>query len=906
MLPFRNLGRKAVALAAAALLASGFGSQAPAQAAGVKAPTEDDQVILQLQVKKYRLRNDLRGYQLPNGGVCVDLGDVILALDLPVRLDKKSRRATGWLFREDQTFTLDRDKNTVQIMNKEQALQPDDIYDTPEGWCIDTKTLGRWFGVTLTPNLYEAVVQLDSETPLPFIQAIERKSRAARLRTQKTFDLAHLPQANVPYRAWRTPSVDVIADFGFAHASSGGSELRGRYQVYASGEIAGASVDARLASDSQGAPDTLRVRAYRNDPRGRLLGPLKATQAAVGDVELYSGNLAGAGGVGRGAFVSNRPLNRSTSFGKTVLRGELPTGWDAELYRNGQLLGFQSDTPDGRYEFHVDLVYGNNDLQVVLYGPQGQIRREKQTIPVGYGAVAPGKLEYWAGVIQQNRDLINFHGPPSPLDGGWQYGFGTQYGLDERTVVGATTESLMFEGRRRNYAELDVQRALGPMLLDLTAAQEVGAGRAYRVTGLGRIGKLNITADTFFLDGTFASGEMPDGERSEQNLEVEDILGSGRRIFPVAFGFKRTVHTDGRKVNEWLARAGLVLPRVMLTAIITNHTVSGGSPDDAEGTSLGLLADAHVLGFLMRANASYRITGLHEGFDSAQLTIEKTLSDRSDLRADIQYNSQRRLATFQAGYVRQFRRLALNVGATADTHGSVGATLGVTFSFSPDPFGHGVRFSNNKLAERGEAAVSVFLDKNGDGIRSPGEEPLPGVGVTAGQYGTAEPTDKQGHAVVEDLNPYQKVAIGVDESTLPDPFLVPVRKAIVVTPRPGVPAKIEIAVAPTGEIEGEVHGLEDTPVAGVGLELVDEAGNVAATTLTEYDGYFLFEQVPYGHYTVRLSAGSARALGVVREIGEAAALSQDKTDVELGVIRLQANRVADAAMPTGPPVGSSP
>jgi hypothetical protein len=903
MLPFCNLGRKAVALAAAAFVAFGSGGAALAQADAVKAPTADDQVILQLQVKQFRMRNELRGYQLANGGVCVDLADMILALDLPVRLAKKSRRATGWLFAEDQTFTLDREKNTVQIMNTERPIRVGEIYDTPEGWCIDTRSLASWLGATLTPNLYEAVLQLTSEKPLPFIEAIERKSRAARLQGQKTFNLADYPQANVPYRAWRTPSVDVIADFGFARGSEGAaSGSHARYQIYASGEVAGASVDARLASDSNGAPDTLRVRAYRNDPDGTMLGPLKATQAAVGDVELYSGNLAGAAGIGRGAFLSNRPLNRSSTFGKTVLRGALPLGWDAELYRNGQLMAFQSDTADGRYEFNVDLIYGDNDLEVVLYGPQGQVRREKQTIPVGYGAVAPGKVEYWAGVIQRDHDLINFHDPPS-LDGGWQYGAGAQYGLDDRTVLGATMESLAYMGRRRSYGELDVQRALGPMLLDLTASQEFGAGRAYRATALARAGKLNFTAETFFLDGDYSSGQVPEGERSEQNFEVEDVLGSGRRVVPVALGFKRTVRADGQKVNEWLARASLIMPHLSLTAAITNRSVTRGVFDD-EGTSVAVLANTSFLGLAVRGTASYRVAGPRKGLDLAQLTVEKTISDRSDLRAEVQYEARRQLATFQAAYVREFRRLALNVGATADSHGGIGATLGITFSFSRDPFGNGVRFSNSKLAERGQAAVSVYLDKNGDGIRSPGDEALPGVGITAGQYGSSDPTDKKGHAVVEDLNPYEKVVIGVDESTLPDPFLVPVKNGVVVTPRPGIPAKLEIGVAPTGEVEGEVHGLEDTPGAGIELELVNPGGKVAATTLTEYDGYFLFERVPYGHYIVRVSADSARALGVARDTGKSAALSEDKMDVELGVIRLRPSQVA--ALEAGSPAGSSP
>jgi hypothetical protein len=892
---------KAAAFLAAALLASGVGTVPAAHAAGVKAPTEDDQVILQLQVKKFRMRNDLRGYHTADG-TCVDFADMILALDLPVRLDKKSRRATGWLFREDQTFILDRDKNTVQIMNKERPLQPGELFDTPEGWCIDTKTLGGWLGARLTPNLYEAVLTLDSDAPLPFIEAMERKSRAARLRDKKSFDLADYPQAKLPYRAWRTPSVDVVADASWVR-NRGQDQVRRRYQIYATGEIAGASVDARLSSDSTGTPDALRLTAYRKDPAGKMLGPIEATQVAAGDVELYSGNLAGAGGVGRGAFVSNRPLARPTSFGKTVLRGALPIGWDAELYRNGQLLAFQSDRADGRYEFDVDLVYGSNDLEVVLYGPQGQVRRESRSVPIGYAAIAPGKLEYWAGAIQRNRDLISFHDPPNPLDTGWQYGFGAQYGLDNRTVLGASGHSLFLQGKRRDYAEVEVQRALGPMLLDLTAAQEFGAGRAYKATALGRIGKTSVTAETFFLDGSFTSGLVGQQERSHQTVMIDSILGSGRRVVPIGLGYTRSNQSDGRNVNEWLARASLVLPRISFTGVVTERQVSGGRAD-TEGLSLGLLANTRVLGFLIRADATYRVTGPRQGFDNARLTIEKSLDDRSDLRFEVERDARQRVTTFEAGYVRQFRQLALRVGATADNHGRIGANLGVSFSFGPNPFGGGVRFSNAKLAQRGEAAVSVFLDEDGDGIRSAGEGPLEGVGLTAGQFGSAEPTDKHGNAVIENLNPYQKVLIGVDESTLPDPFLIPVTKGVVITPRAGVAARLEIAVAPTGSVEGEIHGFEDTARAGVELELVDRSGQVAATTLSEFDGYFLFERVPYGTYRLRIAAGAANALGAARDMGKTAVLSKDEPEIRLGILRLRAGQIAAAA--PAPPLGGSP
>ena len=68
--------RKAAALGAAAFLASGAPAEAetsPRPAAF--APAEEDLVLLQLQVKNHRMRNDLRGYQTASGGVCVDFAD---------------------------------------------------------------------------------------------------------------------------------------------------------------------------------------------------------------------------------------------------------------------------------------------------------------------------------------------------------------------------------------------------------------------------------------------------------------------------------------------------------------------------------------------------------------------------------------------------------------------------------------------------------------------------------------------------------------------------------------------------------------------------------------------------------------------------------------------------------------
>ncbi|HYC82630.1 MAG TPA: carboxypeptidase-like regulatory domain-containing protein [Solirubrobacterales bacterium] len=387
-------------------------------------------------------------------------------------------------------------------------------------------------------------------------------------------------------------------------------------------------------------------------------------------------------------------------------------------------------------------------------------------------------------------------------------------------------------------------------------------------------------------------------------MQFDTIVKAGRTPVPLSAGFRRTTQRDGKEVNEFLTRASLILPRMAFTGFVVHRDTEGGTGFE-DGTEVGLLANTRFLGISARGEASYRLNGPQRGFDSASVTLEKALDDRSDLRLDIEHTARTGLTEFELGYVRQFRQLALRGSGRLDTAGGIGASLALAFSFGPDPLGGGWRMSSEKLAQRGQTAVAVYLDEDGDGRRSPGEEALPGVGITAGPNGTSQPTDADGHAFVEGLQPYDKVLVSLDESTLPDPFLVLRGKGFVVTPRPGVPAVIELAVSPTGEVEGVLNSPEGTPLSGAELELLGENGEVVANTLSEYDGFFLFERVAYGRYRLRLAADSERALGLTAgELAGAIEIGPEQTVERLGTLRLRAP--ASVARARDPPAGGSP
>lgn len=192
---------------------TGLGQPALARADAVWKPNADDAVLFELRLGQYRLGEGVRGYQTPKG-VCLDMADMVMALDLPVRVDKKLRRATGWFFNESRTFTLDREAKTAQIVNKSEKLASDTIYDAPEGWCVDSARFASWLGVSLNPDLSNAILFVKSETKLPVELSAERRARAAKIRPASTFDLKSLPQSRVAYRGIKTPSADAVVAMG--------------------------------------------------------------------------------------------------------------------------------------------------------------------------------------------------------------------------------------------------------------------------------------------------------------------------------------------------------------------------------------------------------------------------------------------------------------------------------------------------------------------------------------------------------------------------------------------------------------------------------------------------------------------------------------------------------------------
>ena len=874
---------------AAALSAAALGIFPATASAQGWLPNEDDSLLLELRSGQFTLGDPLRGYQTPQG-ICVDFADAIQALDVPVRLDKKSRRATGWFFSEDRRLVIDRDANAVQAAGESEALRPGDIYDTPEGWCINLGAFSKWTGVRFRGDLSNLAVVIEGDRKLPFLEALERKRRAARLQSgtqlgQRTFDLASLPHAVAPYHAWRSPSVDVQLQASW----QSGRGFSGGYEALASGEALGMSYGARLAGQDSLRPDALRLKLYRNDPDGGLLGPFKATQFALGDVDMLSGNLTGQSAFGRGAFVSNRPLQLPSRFGVTTLRGTLPAGWDAELYRNGILRAHQADRGDGRYEFpDIDLQFGENDFEVVLYGPQGQVRRESFSQNVGMGNLPAGKTWYWAGALEEGKDLFELASGFHQNRSGWRWGLGVERGLDSRTTGGIAYQSLYRTGRRKHFAEGLLRRSLGPVLIELSGAQQFGAGQAFRAEAVGRVRGVNVSGHFLWVNGEFDSDLVPIEQRREFSLRLSGRLELGSWRLPVETGLRQSLTRRGVHVTELLTRSSVQAGRASLTVELLNRSLTGPAQllaGEERGNRLSLIGNTAIGKVRIRGQVSFGLDGTHRGFQRNQVVIDLPVARQGMIRAGFDHDNLASRREYSLGYVQQFRRFALRGEGRLDSRGNLGAALTLAFSLGPDPVDGGWRLSRERLAETGQASVEVYRDENGDGIRQADEPAVPGVSIEAGFRSSDMATNEQGRTVIDGLMPYVPVLVSIDGGTLPDPLLQPKGRGMVVVPRPGVSAKVSLPLAPTGEIEAVLLGPDGEPRGGIGIELVDENGAVVLRGRSDFDGYVLFDSVPYGTYRLRLTDNEAAKLGAAPELCGLLQINSGQTSLRLGPLR---------------------
>jgi hypothetical protein len=270
-------------------------------------------------------------------------------------------------------------------------------------------------------------------------------------------------------------------------------------------------------------------------------------------------------------------------------------------------------------------------------------------------------------------------------------------------------------------------------------------------------------------------------------------------------------------------------------------------------------------------------------FREAELSAYWSSSENADWEGALAYDGRDRRGRLRITHIRRFDTMGIALTGEAATDGSVAVGLNLNFSLDAR---HGITMSRRPLAGAGVVRGLVYRDLNDNGVHDPSEPLEKGVLLTTGTKLAERPTDSRGSVTIGGLTAFTPVAVGIDATSLDDPMLVAKTALQVVVPRPGVPAEVQIGLVGGGDIEGALVKSGGIGFEGLDLELVDGSGKVVSTARTDFDGFFLFERVPYGNYRIRVAQSSAAAARIAADIAASVTVTADKSVLRLGAIHV--------------------
>ncbi|MBI5836569.1 MAG: carboxypeptidase regulatory-like domain-containing protein [Candidatus Eisenbacteria bacterium] len=803
------------------------------------------------------LTDGLACYQAPTG-LMVPLGPLAGLLDLGIRVDSSRLAADGFILSEERRFQLDAATRTVRVGGREFRFTAGQVQSIGGELCVEHASLAAWLPLSLVFDPYASTLTVVPREPLPMQQRLERQRLIAGNLARMGARVPSGPLRETPYRLWDAPSIDQTLAVTVVPGETGGRRAWSQHTAYLSMDLLYTEAGARLTSQGQGGHSELRLHAGRRDLQGDLLGPLHARELAVGEIAFPGLETVSRPALGTGFLLSSFPLSQPSQFDRHTFRGDLPPGWEVELYRNGAILAYRQAGPAGTYVFEdVPLMFGWNSFRRVFHGPQGQRRVETDFFNVGADLTPPGKAYYRLAASglggAQERALLELH-----------------LGLPAHLSATASLAQARLGPETRRYAKLGARALAGNLLAGLDVAGDQGHGKLASASLQTRLGPLGITARHTRADG-FRSEVVGTHLRSRRlsSLRLDALVHPPLLpAIPAVVEISRDLSdrtTDLRQVAARLScsRRGLSVTS-MSTWTRTLFPSTGGAPEDAlRGL---LLFSRQIQGFALRGEFDYDLDR-RERRTALSLAAELPHGDGVQYGAGV----TREMSTGRVRYQLSYQKTdgAVGVGVTTGYARDAGVTAGLSLSLGLNREPRTGRWHPHArpVAVAGAASARVFLDRNGNGAMDPGEEPIEGASLLLDESYSPGQTDRQGLAFLSHLPADRSVELGVVPGSLEDPQWVLERRAVEMVPRPGRVTTVDFPVAVSGEISGTLHrnaAASLRPAEGVEVQLVDEGrGRAVRRTHSDYDGFYNFAELLPGRYRVQFAAPQMLALGVV-------------------------------------------
>jgi len=824
---------------------------------------ESDLLLLALRLDRSTLAETLPAYQ-GRGGVLIPLGEVCRLLGLGVTVDLAHGLASGFFLDERRLFSLDLAGERVFVEGQPKRFDPARIEIHSDDIYVDAELLSEWLPLHLSVDQYAATITVRPEEKLPLELRLEREGKVAGLRAGNRRSLPSLPRLELPYRLFDGPIIDQTLRYTRQPGPRGDGRSVVESSTYATGDALFMEANAFVSGTDRGFLDS-RFSLARRDPRGNLLGILGAREVVFGDVFHPGLGLIAEPRSGPGFLISNFPLQLQAQFDRQSFRGDLPPGWEAELYRGSELLAYAQSRADGLYEFlDIPLFFGQNVFRVELYGPQGQHRSETSRFNVGDTLTPKGRVYYRLAGNQPDYRLLG----TAPADARARSSFDLSAGLTKHLSGSLSLAAVDLADRRHQYGKVALRAFWGFLFANVELAAEPSGGSAWQATAQSRLGAFGLEIQHAQLDGfvseRFLSPSLAPLTRRTRIRLDSAIPETWLPRIPLLFEIREDRLASGERISQLTGRISAFRRGLAVANQLLWSFSSGGGSEATNFASGQLLISKYFQGFSLRGELDYSIDPKWE------VTNVAATGERLFRGLLLSGGVSRLSRTGQTRLLAGVNKLegAFGFGLTGNYSSSEGLGVGALLSVSSarDPRDGGWHLQARPQAGSGAVSGRAFIDANGNGLMDPGELPIPDAGFLLNGAGQLARTGDAGVAFLGHLSPYQDIDLALATSTLEDPFWKPAHEGVRILPRPGKVAVVDFPVLITGEILGTVYLKRDgknREASGVDLELIDQKGAIVKRVRTAFDGFYDITEVRSGTYTLSVTAEHVVRLRVV-------------------------------------------
>lgn len=764
-------------------------------------------------------------------------------LYINVTYDARTNTLHGFYVRQNVKYEIDFGQYSARVGGKSFKLNAEDYYIGETDVYLEREVFFRLFELDFTIDYTYLTVRLVANQKLPNVIRYERE-RARNISQRNT--------SREPQYPLMLPRDKSIADGYFLDYNLS--------QQYESNRISNSSAlftfgNETAFGDFQGnlrfskAFDQEAIQEF-NSVRYRYVWMDNPTfsQFYIGQLQSPSGSVGSFTGI----RLNNAPLYQDRVYDELQLDEQTIPNSEIEVYSNNRLIDVITSDELGNFKLSVPLTYGLNDIKVSIFGPNGEMIESERKIEIPFNFIPKGEFRY--DISAGQRDDQNLFTSVRPYMGLAQ----VAYAPTSNYTTVLQSEYVTYQARK------DV------------VVTSLNSIRLFR--------------------SVLAQVDLAPGHRYRMESYYQSPFGTYVRGYVGVSNLESIVNTTGmtRNYGGSLFLPVPYLPLNLTTRMTLDKTIF--ETFDVNNTSLELNTRIQRVslraGYRQSLRANY-LSNTESKFQRYVVTSSYTIPPRREYWAPIRGLFVRGQLDFDTNF-NQLEQVDFSLSRRVGKNGRMqfswlhnvpGGYNSYFLSFSIDfdffrwsssaryvrdsraIVRQSVRgsvtydrpnqmfwFDNRQQVGRSAVSAVLFVDVDGDGEFSEGDERIPDNALRVLGAGSRVKS-KKGISAITQLQQYKQYDVEINTGAIRNPSLVPVIDKFSIVTDPNQHKTIQIPFERTGVLDGGVtrtRAGKTEGIAGLRLNLREESGKYEAVVRTFSDGSFYQFEVPPGNYTLSI------------------------------------------------------